>query len=162
MPWCRETAKFSRSSRHSQKGTVPPCWRFGSHWLFVQLSPRFGISSWWMIYLGVLLPDPLAPPRWLAWPKREAGGRGRQRPLAPRGWELQAGATLFFFFLGIETLSNYCEERTACPLLHIPCPLPVIWIVFGRICLVRVGTGGTYFSHLQILGNRRKREQNVH
>lgn len=82
---------------------------------------------------------------------------------AEGGWETQAGATLFFFFLGIETLSNYCEERTACPLLHIPCPLPVIWIVFGRTYLVRVGAGweGADFSHLQTLRNFRKKMQNV-
>lgn len=78
-------------------------------------------------------------------------------------WETQAGATLFFFFLGMETLSNYCEERTACPLLHVPCPLPVIWIVFGRTFLVGVGVGGgTDFSHLQTLRNFRKKTQNVH
>lgn len=78
-------------------------------------------------------------------------------------WEMQAGATLLFFFLGIETPSNYCEERTACPLLHIPCPLPAIWIVFGRICLTWVGAGGrTFFSHLQILRNCRRKEQSVH
>lgn len=26
------------------------------------------------------------------------------------GWGLQAGATLFFLFLGIDALSNYCAE----------------------------------------------------
>lgn len=86
----------------------------------------------------------------------QAAGPGTQ------GWGLQAGATLFFLFLGIEALSNYCAERTACPLLHVPCPLPASWIVFGRICLVRVGEGGMYFSHLRILRNLRKKEQNVH
>lgn len=109
------------------------------------------IRNIWLLYCVAQHP-PSHPPRPPSVALVGAAGEEGAAQLSPGmlvalrgGWETQAGATLFFFFLGIETISNYCEEQTACPLLHVPCPLPVIWIVFGRTCLVRVGVGRNRF-----------------
>lgn len=79
--------------------------------MFVQLSPTPGIFGCWTVWLSILLHTPTD----LRF--GQCSREGRSCPAVPwqargaeGGWETQAGATLFFFFLGIETLSNYCEE----------------------------------------------------
>lgn len=66
--------------------------RFGSYRLFFRSAlPQVEII--WVMAHCLALHSPL-----------QAAGPGTW------GWGLQAGATLFFLFLGIDALSNYCAE----------------------------------------------------